>query len=133
MSKNSEARPRRGTQTGSIEFSLTMPSRCAVIMREENNNHLHSALQPDRRWDQGRERLAAPARRRQEVIGPHWRRDEAVYMVMSEFDFVGICEAPDDAVMARYVLQLGGLGFVRTKTLNALPETVYREIIRSLG
>jgi uncharacterized protein with GYD domain len=23
------------------------------------------------------------------------------YMVMGEFDFVGICEAPDDAVMAR--------------------------------
>jgi uncharacterized protein with GYD domain len=41
------------------------------------------------------------------------------YMVMGEFDFVGICEAPDDAVMARYVLQLGGLGFVRTKTLNS--------------
>ena len=31
------------------------------------------------------------------------------YMVMGEFDFVGICEAPDEAVMARYVLQLGGL------------------------
>ena len=43
------------------------------------------------------------------------------------------CEAPDDAVMARYVLQLGGLGFVRTKTLKAFPETAYREIIRSLG
>jgi hypothetical protein len=40
-------------------------------------------------------------------------------MVMGAFDFVGICEAPDDAVMARYVLQLGGLGFVRTKTLKA--------------
>jgi uncharacterized protein with GYD domain len=54
------------------------------------------------------------------------------YMVMREFDFVGICEAPDDAVMARYILQLGGLGFVRTKTLKAFPETAYREIIRSL-
>ena len=30
-------------------------------------------------------------------------------------------EAADDAVMARYVLQLGGLGFVRTKTLKAFP------------
>jgi uncharacterized protein with GYD domain len=30
------------------------------------------------------------------------------YMVMGEFGFVGICEAPDDAVMACYVLQLGG-------------------------
>lgn len=55
------------------------------------------------------------------------------YMVMGDFDFVGICEAPDDAVMARYVLQLGGFGFVRTKTLKAFPETAYREIIRSLG
>jgi uncharacterized protein with GYD domain len=52
------------------------------------------------------------------------------YMVMGAFDFVGICEAPDDAVMARYVLQLGG---VRTRTLKAFPETAYREIIRSLG
>jgi uncharacterized protein with GYD domain len=55
------------------------------------------------------------------------------YLVMGEFDFVGICEAPDDAVMARYVLQLRSLGFVRTKTLKAFPETSYREIIRSLG
>jgi uncharacterized protein with GYD domain len=55
------------------------------------------------------------------------------YMVMGEFDFVAICEAPDDAVMARFVLQLGGLGFVRTRTLKAFPETAYREIIRSLG
>jgi uncharacterized protein with GYD domain len=54
------------------------------------------------------------------------------YMVMGEFDFVAICEAPDDAVMARYVLQLAGLGFVRTKTLKAFPEAAYREIIRSL-
>ncbi len=55
------------------------------------------------------------------------------YMVMGEFDFVGICEAPDDAVMARYALQLGELGFVRTQTLKAFPENAYREIIRTLG
>ena len=55
------------------------------------------------------------------------------YMVLGEFDFVGICEAPDDAVMASFAFQLGGLGFVRTRTLKAFPETAYREIIRSLG
>ena len=55
------------------------------------------------------------------------------YMVMGDFDFVAICEASDDAVMARYVLQLGGLGFVCTKTLKAFTETAYRDIIRSLG
>ena len=42
---------------------------------------------------------------------------------------LGFARAPDDAVMARYVLHLGGLGFVRTKTLKAFPETAYREII----
>jgi uncharacterized protein with GYD domain len=55
------------------------------------------------------------------------------YMVMGEVDFVAICEAPDDAVIARTFLQLGSLGFVRTKTLKAFPETAYSEIIRSLG
>ena len=37
------------------------------------------------------------------------------------------CEAPDDAVMGRYAIQFGSLGFVRTKK----PETASREIIRS--
>ena len=55
------------------------------------------------------------------------------YMVLGDFDFVGVCEAPDDAVMARYVLQLGGLGFVRTKTLKAFPETAYREMPALVG
>ena len=42
-------------------------------------------------------------------------------------------EAPDDAVGARFSLQLGMLGNVRTRTLKAFPETAYREIINSLG
>jgi uncharacterized protein with GYD domain len=54
------------------------------------------------------------------------------YMVMGDCDFVGICEASDDAVMARYVLQLGALASC-AKTLKAFAETAYREIIRSLG
>jgi uncharacterized protein with GYD domain len=55
------------------------------------------------------------------------------YMTMGDFDFVAVCDAPDDAIMARFALQLGGIGFVRTKTLKAFPETAYREIVRSLG
>src|ERR1700722_16834542 len=42
------------------------------------HDHLHSALQPDRRRHQGREGLAAPARRRQEATCRHGWRDEAV-------------------------------------------------------
>ena len=37
MSKNSEARPRPGTQTGSIEFSLTMPSRPLRLAKDVND------------------------------------------------------------------------------------------------
>ena len=56
------------------------------------------------------------------------------YMVLGEFDFVGICEGyQDDAVVARYVLSSGASASCCTKTLKAFPETAYREIIRSLG
>ncbi|MBZ0165112.1 MAG: GYD domain-containing protein [Notoacmeibacter sp.] len=57
----------------------------------------------------------------------------AFYMTMGDFDMVAIYEAPDDAVAARFALQLGMQGTVRTRTLKAFPETAYREIIKSLG
>ena len=55
------------------------------------------------------------------------------YMTMGEFDMVGIYEAPDDAVAARFTLQVGQLGNIRTRTLKAFPEAAYREIVTSLG
>ena len=57
---------------------------------------------------------------------------KSVHLTMGEYDLVILCEASDDAVMARFVMQLGMLGFVRTRTLKAFPETAYREIIASL-
>jgi uncharacterized protein with GYD domain len=57
---------------------------------------------------------------------------KSVHLTLGEYDLVLLCEASDDAVMARFVMQLGMLGFVRTKTLKAFPETAYREIIASL-
>ena len=57
---------------------------------------------------------------------------KSVYLTMGEYDLILICEASDDAVMARFVMQLGMLGFVRTRTLKAFPETAYREIVASL-
>ena len=77
--------------------------------------------------------LPAPPRRRQEASDGHEGRDEAVLYGDGRLRLRRNLRALDDAVMARYVLQLGGLGFVRTKTLKAFPETAYREIIRSLG
>jgi uncharacterized protein with GYD domain len=58
---------------------------------------------------------------------------KAFYLTMGEFDMVAVAEAPDDAVVARFALQLAMGGNVRTRTLKAFPEAAYREIIASLG
>jgi uncharacterized protein with GYD domain len=58
---------------------------------------------------------------------------KTVFLTMGDFDLVITYEAPDDAVAARFTLQLGMLGNTRTRTLKAFPETAYREIIASLG
>ncbi len=55
------------------------------------------------------------------------------FLTMGEYDFVAVYEAPDDAISARFTLQLGRLGNVRATTLKAFPETAYREIIASLS
>ena len=52
---------------------------------------------------------------------------------MGEYDMVAIYEAPDDAVAARFSLELGMLGYIRTETLKAFPEAAYREIVRTLA
>lgn len=58
---------------------------------------------------------------------------EHFYLTMGEHDLVAICDAPDDAVLARFVLSLSMAGNVRTRTLKAFPEAAYREMIASLG
>ena len=55
------------------------------------------------------------------------------YMTMGDADMVAVLDAPDDAIVARFALQLGMAGNVRTRTLKAFPEAAYREIISSLG
>ena len=58
---------------------------------------------------------------------------KSFYLTMGDYDVVAVYEAPDDAVAARFNLQLGMLGNIRTRTLKAFPEAAYREIIASLG
>jgi uncharacterized protein with GYD domain len=58
---------------------------------------------------------------------------KAFYLTLGDYDMVAIFEAPDDAVAARFGLQLGMMGNVRTRTLKAFPEAAFREIINSLG
>ena len=56
---------------------------------------------------------------------------KSFFLTMGDNDVVAIYEAPDDAVAARFNLQLGMLGYVRM--LKAFPEAAHREIINSLG
>jgi uncharacterized protein with GYD domain len=55
------------------------------------------------------------------------------FLTMGHYDMVVIYEASDDAVAARFTMQLGMLGNVRTQSLKAFPEAAYREIVASLG
>jgi uncharacterized protein with GYD domain len=57
---------------------------------------------------------------------------KSFFLTMGNYDMVAIYEAPDDAVAARFSIQLGMLGNIRTTTLKAFPEQAYREIIASL-
>lgn len=54
------------------------------------------------------------------------------YLTMGDCDMVAICEAPDDAVMARFTLTIAKLGNIRTRTMKAFPETAYRELIGTI-
>jgi uncharacterized protein with GYD domain len=49
---------------------------------------------------------------------------KSIYLTMGDCDLVAI---------ARFTLQLGMLGNVRTRTMKAFPEAAFREIIASLG
>jgi uncharacterized protein with GYD domain len=54
------------------------------------------------------------------------------YLVMGEYDFILITEAPDDETVAKAIIMTGMQGFVRTTTMRAFNEDEYRKIIASL-
>lgn len=57
---------------------------------------------------------------------------KAFYMTMGAYDLVTIAEAPNDEVVAKILLTIGGLGNVRTTTLRAFTEAETRKILASL-
>jgi uncharacterized protein with GYD domain len=54
------------------------------------------------------------------------------YMTIGACDMVAMMDAPDDETMAKFALTLASGGNVRTTTLKAFPEDVYRKIVGSL-
>jgi uncharacterized protein with GYD domain len=54
------------------------------------------------------------------------------YVVMGEYDYVAIGEAPNDEVALTAALALGAQGNIRTKTLKAITKEEFAEIIKKL-
>lgn len=86
--------------------------------------------------DQGiRDVKAAPkridaAKRMMKDLGAEMK---ALYMTMGAYDVVTVIEAPDDEVLAKVLLSIGGMGNVRTTTLRAFNESETKSIIGSFA
>ena len=55
-----------------------------------------------------------------------------VYLVMGQFDYVVIAEAPDDETIARVSLAIAGQGNVRTQTVRAFDRTEMLRLVEGL-
>ncbi len=55
------------------------------------------------------------------------------YMVMGEYDYVAVVEAPNDEVASTFVLALGSRANVRTTTLKGFNREQFAGIIKNLA
>lgn len=55
-----------------------------------------------------------------------------VYMVMGQYDYVVVAEAPDDETMARIAVTISGQGNVRTQTFRAFTRDEMSEMVQDL-
>lgn len=53
------------------------------------------------------------------------------YLVMGQYDYVVITEAPDDQTAARLILGTIAEGSVRTQTMRAFPRDEFEQIARA--
>jgi uncharacterized protein with GYD domain len=54
------------------------------------------------------------------------------YVVMGEYDYVAVGEAPSDEVAMTFAMALGSLGNVRTTTLRACTKEEFSAIVKKL-
>jgi uncharacterized protein with GYD domain len=54
------------------------------------------------------------------------------YLVMGQYDYIVITEAPDDQTAARLILSTIAQGSMRTQTMRAFPREEFEHIARSL-
>ena len=54
------------------------------------------------------------------------------YLVMGQYDYIVITEAPDDQTAARLILNTIARGSMRTQTMRAFPREEFEHIARGL-
>lgn len=54
------------------------------------------------------------------------------YLVMGQYDYVIITEAPDDQIAARLILGSIAQGSIRTQTMRAFPREEFENIARGM-
>jgi uncharacterized protein with GYD domain len=54
------------------------------------------------------------------------------YATLGEYDYIACVEAPNEAVVMRFLLGLGSAGNVRTTTMKALSRDEFDQIARKL-
>ena len=57
---------------------------------------------------------------------------KAFYLVIGQYDFVVVTEAPNEETVAKFALAIGAKGAARSETLRAFSEADYRKIIGAL-
>ena len=55
-----------------------------------------------------------------------------IYYTLGEYDFVAIIEMPDDESMLKFLLQIGSMGNVVTKTLKAWSESEFANVVAQI-
>ncbi len=55
-----------------------------------------------------------------------------VYLLMGQYDYVVIADAPDDQTMARIALAVAGQGNVRTQTFRAFDRSEMLKVVEGL-
>ncbi len=54
------------------------------------------------------------------------------YATLGEYDYIACVDAPNEAIVMRFLLGLGAAGDVRTTTMKALARSEFEEIARKL-
>jgi uncharacterized protein with GYD domain len=65
-----------------------------------------------------------------EKMGGHF---EEIYWTQGQYDIVAVSEFPDDETATAFLLQVGGLGNIRTSTLRAFDRQTFAKIVEKAG